>query len=510
MSDSISARIVSLLKHPAYRPLKPRALARELELQDDANYPHFKQAVRDLEEEGVIEEGAGGGLVLAKIGLAKGEVIGKYSGNKRGFGFIDVTEPHAHPQLFVPEDSNPVRAVTGDIVKAKIFQRYDKQAGDLDGGRITSIIKRAHSRIAGTLRQNNKGTWFVEPEGNVFTDFIFTPDAAGKYLTPGVRVIVELTQYPTESERGQGVVAEVLGEKGEKDVDLKMILVQHNLPEDFPDDVKEQARAAIDRFDSEVEKSKRLDFTDKLILTIDPDDAKDYDDAISLERDEDGNWDLGVHIADVSFFVTEGTPLDVEAQHRGNSIYFPGYVVPMLPEVLSNGVCSLQEKVDRLTKSAFITIDGRTGKPLSTRFSNTIIRSSQRLRYREAQALIDNAEAIPHPNGTRKPEDYATEIRKLLADMNHVARLIQKRRQAAGQLVLDLPKVDLVLDQTGKVVDAKPEDDSFTHTLIEMFMVEANEAVGRLFNRLDWPAIRRIHPDPDPDSHELQAGRLPD
>ncbi len=485
----------------------PRALARDLGVHEEELLPRFKQALNDLEDDGIIEEADGGVVVLAAARLGKDEVIGTFSAHKRGFGFLQVTEPSGQPELFVPEENNPLRAVTGDVVKAKLIRRDKREPGDLDAARILQILRRRHTQIAGTLQKSAKGKWFVEPAGNVFVEPIETPDAAGKYLAPGTRVVVDITRYPSETESAQGVISQVLGAEGEKDVDLKMILIQYGLPEDFPDAVKEQARETVARFDPASEKSKRLDLTHDVILTIDPDDAKDYDDAISLQRTEDGEWLLGVHIADVSYFVPEESPLDVEAQHRGNSVYFPGHVVPMLPEVLSNGVCSLQEGVDRLVKSAFIYIHPQNGKPLATRFANSVIRSRKRLRYREAQALIDGADSIPHPDGNKKPEDYEPEVRKLLADMNHVSRLIQKRRQAAGQLVLDLPKVDLVLNETGKVVDAQPEDDAFTHTLIEMFMVEANEAVGRLFKRLDWPAIRRTHPDPDPDA-SARLGRF--
>jgi ribonuclease R len=250
-----------------------------------------------------------------------------------------------------------------------------------------------------------------------------------------------------------------------------------------------------------------------MVCTIDPDDAKDYDDAISLRRKDDGDWELGVHIADVSFFVPPGGKLDEEAATRGNSCYFPGHVIPMLPEVLSNGVCSLQEGVPRLCKSAFITYD-RNAKPIAARFANTLITSAKRLRYREAQAILDSlapfpiddppevisydrGKTVPHPEGDRTVGDYPTQVVTLLAHMNALARRLQKRRLAAGQLSLDLPEIELVLDEEGKVVDAVPEDQSFTHTLIEMFMVEANEAVARLLDSLDVPFLRRIHPEPE-------------
>lgn len=499
MSQSIRDRILAVLQSPEYRPLNADQLAQQLKLKKDAAIAQLEDALDDMEDEGVLAVADDGTITVARKALKRGEVIALYSGNRKGFGFLDVREPAGHPQLFVPGEFNGAGAVTGDVVKARAVEREGREPGDLNFGRIVSIVKRAHSRIVGTLQK--KGShWFILPDGNVFTQPIDTPDAAGKYLTPGTKVIVDITRYPTEYEFGQGVVSEVLGEKGAKDIDLRSILIQHNLPEDFPEDVKDQARDAVQKFDVATERSRRLDLTDTMICTIDPDDAKDYDDAISLEKDDEGNWELGVHIADVSFFVEKDTPLDVEAQHRGNSVYFPGHVVPMLPEVLSNGVCSLQEGVHRLVKTAFITIDARTGKPLRTAFANSIIKSAKRLRYREAQALIDHAEKIPHPDGDKTRADYDDGVLKLLDDMNYVAKLMQQRRHAAGQLVLDLPKVDLILNETGKVVDAKPEDDSFTHTLIEMFMVEANEAVARLFHRLDIPAIRRIHPDPDPDA----------
>jgi ribonuclease R len=203
-----------------------------------------------------------------------------------------------------------------------------------------------------------------------------------------------------------------------------------------------------------------------------------------------------VHIADVSYFVKPGSPLDEEGYRRGNSTYFPGHVIPMLPEVLSNGVCSLVKGSPRLVKSAFIWLDDK-GQPAKTAFANSIINSFKRLRYIEAQDLIDGKETIHHPEADRQRSDYEPKLLKLLGDMNTLARLIQRRRHEAGQIVLNIPQVDLVLDEEGKVVGAKKEDDSFTHTLIEMFMVEANEAVSRLFAKMGVPHMRRIHPGPD-------------
>ena len=389
------------------------------------------------------------------------------------------SDPDGHEDLFSAEGDN-AGAITGDIVRAKITNREPRDGKVMFRGKITEIITRSQKRFVGTLvKQHTK--WLVLPDGNIFTEPILTPDAAARHIRPGTKVVVELTTYPADQVQAQGVITRILGQPGEKDVDLQAIIVQFNLPQEFPDECLDQARAEVDKFNAAKSWPDRMDLSDRVICTIDPDDAKDYDDAISLRKLEGGEWELGVHIADVSTFVRDGTPLDVEAKARGNSCYFPGFVIPMLPEILSNGVCSLQEGVPRLCKSAFIVFD-EDAHPIRSSFANTVIRSANRLRYTEAQAIIDNANVVPHPDGPRKIDVYDPAVVELLHQMDGLAKRIQKRRLAAGQLVLDLPEVELVLDDQGKIVDAKPEDQSFTHTLIEMFMVEANEAVARLLD----------------------------
>ncbi|HEY0007949.1 MAG TPA: VacB/RNase II family 3'-5' exoribonuclease, partial [Tepidisphaeraceae bacterium] len=423
------------------------------------------------------------------------EIVGTYRHNKKGFGFVIPTDVGSHEDVFVPEGNNAPTAITGDVVRVKVTGRGMRDGKPSASGKIIEVIERKNKRFVGTLQKSGM-QWFVLPDGNTFTEAIYTPDAATKYITPGTTVVVEITEFPTANEAAMGVITEVLGKGGEKDVDLKTVIVTHSLPGEFPDEVKDQASAATSNFDLAAASRGRYDMTNELICTIDPDDAKDYDDAISLWRTEDGLWEVGVHIADVSYFVKDGTPLDIEARARGNSTYFPGHVIPMLPEILSNGICSLQEGVPRLTKSAFITFD-EDAKPIRTRFSNSVIKSRKRLRYREAQAIIDRADVVPHPHGDKKVSDYEPEVIQILDDMNTLSRAIQKRRHAAGQLVLNLPRMELVLDENGKVIDAVEEDHSFTHTLIEMFMVEANEAVARLLDAVDVPFLRRTHPEPE-------------
>lgn len=299
----------------------------------------------------------------------------------------------------------------------------------------------------------------------------------------------------------------------------------HGLQEGFPEAVLADARLAAQSFSESSIPADRMDLTEELILTIDPPDAKDYDDAISIRRLDQGHsfahqagirardiqfppptgavWELGVHIAHVSYFVKRGSAMDEEAYHRGNSTYLPRKVVPMLPEILSNGVCSLQEGVNRFCLSVFLRYDAQ-GHRLSQHFAKTVIRSSKRLTYLEAQALTDGdlREAIKH---ARSEPKYARPVIDALKHMNELARTLRQRRFKEGMIVLGLPEVELVFDDSGRVVDAVKEDDAFTHTLIEMFMVEANEAAARVFAQLELPMIRRVHADPP--VHDLSEMR---
>ncbi len=500
MSEQLQSKILEHLKSADYRPIKPRSVADKLKLADQRNYHAFRDALKELMHAGRVVAGASGTIMLPAERTQEGLILGNYRHNKRGFGFVVPTDPSGHEDLFIPEGHN-TGAMTGDIVRAKITNKSHRDGKAMFTGRVTEIVSRGQKRFVGSLVKQ-AGEWFVLPDGNMLTEPILAPDAASRHIRVGTKVVIELTTYPGENgDRPKGVITEVLGAAGEKDVDLKAVIVQFNLPGDFPDEVKNQARQAIDHFDPEVERNNRLDLTDQIVCTIDPDDAKDYDDAISLRQLENGNWELGVHIADVSYFVPKETALDLEARERGNSCYFPGHVIPMLPEILSNGVCSLQEAVPRLCKSAFITYD-EDARPIGTKFANTIINSRKRLRYKEAQAILDKQKIIPHPQGDRTIKDYDADVVELLFQMDTLAKRLQKRRVANGQINLDLPDTELVLDEGGKVVDAVPEDQSYTHTLIEMFMVEANEAVARLLDSLGVPFLRRTHPEPAGDTSE--------
>jgi len=478
MPEIFKRKIVKLLKHADYAPLKLSQLAKTLGVSSE-DYPQFKSAFEELRRAGHVVVGARNLISLPSM---SGRIIGTFRANPKGFGFITPLEPHLHGDLFVPPSATG-EAMTGDVVAAKVVKK-GKRGGQMRySGKVVEILERAQNRFVGTLSKQADG-WIVQPDGTAFVEPISVDDVGAKGARQKDKVVVEILSYPTEKYLARGVIIEVLGKAGRYESEIKSIIHQFHLPSEFDGDCVEQAREAAAEFDAE-RIGAREDITGKVIITIDPPDAKDFDDAISLEKDSDGNWVLGVHIADVSNFMPADSALDVEAKERGNSVYLPGKTIAMLPEILSNGICSLQPGQKRFVKSAYLTYDD-DGNVLSRRFANSVMCSAQRLTYKEAdKALKGRVKGI-------KPE-----VVELLKDMEALSRVIERRRRKNGMLHLDLPETELIMDKSGRVVDACPADDSYPHTIIEMFMVEANEAVASVLDRVNVAFMRRIHPEPD-------------
>ncbi|MBT8484026.1 MAG: VacB/RNase II family 3'-5' exoribonuclease [Phycisphaerales bacterium] len=489
-----TTRIVEHLARSNERSRSLKQLHRELRIEIDER-DAFAAAIATLEEEGRIERDADERFQLPRLG---DEIVGWFRLNPRGFGFIIPRDPVQDGDLFVPRGSSR-DAISGDLVRAEVIRqpwRARAGRGKSDAiGRIVEVLERGQEHFVGVLQRDGK-RWFVKPDGRSLRDPVLIRDPHAKNAKPGDKVVIELVHYPEDDAVAEGVITKVLGEAGRPDVETQAVIEAHGLRTEFPGDVMADAKDAARGWDeTDPGEQGRDDLTAEFIFTIDPPDAKDFDDAISIEFDEErGEWTLGVHIADVARFVKRGSALDVEAHTRGNSVYLPRLVIPMLPEVLSNGVCSLQEGVPRLTKSVFITLD-RRGRVVDQRAAATIIRSRKRLTYLEAQALIDGDVSLARQHARTDPV-YTDELIDALRQADRLARTIRKRRLRDGMIVLNLPEVELVFDDDGHVIDAVPEDDAFTHTLIEMFMVEANEAVARLFDAIGVPVLRRIHPDP--------------
>ena len=475
---TFESEILRFMARRDYSPVKLAALAKTLGVSDE-DYPAFKVAFTELRQKGRVVIGPKNLIMLPQM---SGKVIGTFRANPKGFGFVIPLEPNAHGDLFIgPKDTGG--AMTGDKVMARVMKKGVRAGQMRFNGVIEDILERGKNKLVGKL-QKADGAWIVEPDGKEHFEPVVVDDVTAKNAKLNDKVVVEIITFATDTYYARGVILEVFGKAGLYESETQSVIAQYGLPAGFDEECLDQAREASTGFAPEAN-AKRDDITDEMIITIDPPDAKDFDDAISLRRNKDGNWTLGIHIADVSTFVGLDSPLDVEAKERGNSTYLPRKVIPMLPEILSNGICSLQPDQDRFTKSVYITYDS-DGNILGSEFANSVIRSKARLTYLQADGIIKG-----------KAQGFAGEVVALLKDMETLARAIEKRRAKNGMLHLDLPETELVFDDEGRVVDAEPADDCYPHTIIEMFMVEANEAVASLLDRFNIPFMRRIHPEPD-------------
>ena len=474
MHEILKSHILHLLQKDS-SPRKLVHLEQELGIGGELRAA-FREALDALCAEGTVIVGAGN---LVKLPEVSNEVTGTFRANARGYGFITPQQTTMDGDLFIPANATG-NAMTGDRVVAKITR---KKGEDRHTGEIVRVLERAHTTVVGTLRQE-QSLWVVQPDGGDFFRPIELESVDIRKVRHGDKVAVRIRVYPTRSKPARGVITEVLGRPGKFDTEISAIIHRHGLVEDFDPSSLVEASNARENFDPRDTRG-RQDITSELVVTIDPPDAKDFDDAISLTRDRQGRSILGVHIADVSHFVAQGSALDRCAGRRGNSVYLPGRTLPMLPEMLSNGVCSLQPGQPRFTKSVYLTYDN-DGRVQATRFANTMIKSTARLTYQQADRVLKG-----------DPGGLSAEVVALLHEMDALARRIEERRRRSGMLQLQTFESDIVMDGDGQVIGVQPEDTCYPHTIIEMFMVEANVAVATLLDRYCIPFMRRIHPEPD-------------
>ena len=420
-------------------------------------------------------------------------IAGRLTVRPEGYGFVLVD---GGPDLFVPR-SGMHGAMDGDTVLAREERSRARQGPggrgrDRDPARISGIIvkvlARGRERVVGRF-QAEDGHKVVLPYDPKIDAVVRITDGKTRGAREGEIVEARLTSFPDARRVAQGVVEEKLGFLGEPGVDIEIVLRSHGLPPRFPRQVVDEAEAFPDEV-PEDELLGRRDFRDHRIVTIDGETARDFDDAVEVERTAHG-FRLGVHIADVSRYVAAGTALDEEALSRGTSVYFPGRVLPMLPEHLSNGLCSLNPRVDRLVLSAILETD-KKGRVTKSEFVKGVIRSAHRMTYTDVARLLET-----RPGGEdRKRYGALLEDFRAMADL---AALLRERREARGSIDFDLPDADIVLDDAGLVVGIVPESRNVAHRLIEEFMLAANEAVAKKLLFSKQPAIYRVHDAPDPD-----------
>jgi ribonuclease R len=483
-NDQLRQQILRLLSAPKYRPLDKAELAKALGRKSGVRMG-LNEVLRQLEQSGEIARIRKDRYVLPSEADL---VTGKLHVHQAGYAFL-VREKPGEQDLFIAAE-NTGTAMHGDKVVARITrdERYSraKTGQDRAEGRIIRILERAHDSLVGTLEQS-KNFFYVVPDDPriVHNVYVQVPPQSPLPKMParGDKVVVRLEPWESRHVNPEGQIIEVLGPSSAPGVDLLSIVRKYHLPTEFPGEVLAEAQSIPETVDEKIFEG-REDLRDQFIVTIDPDDARDFDDAINVERLPGGGWRLGVHIADVAAYVKPGAALDREAYKRGNSVYLPDRVIPMLPERLSNGVCSLKPEVNRLTHSVFIefTKDGRTK---SSRFARTVIRSACRLTYREAYAILKAS-----------PNDQLSERLHVAWEL---ASLLRKKRFAQGSLDLDFPEVKVRLDDKGKPILLERIENDESHQLVEEFMLAANEAVARELKNRSIPTIYRVHENPEPE-----------
>src|SRR6478735_2083775 len=481
----IREEILALLSRKDYRPLNKIEIADKLGVSGRARVA-LRKTLRDVERAGEIARIRKDCYVLpAEADL----VTGKLSIHPVGYGFL-TPEKSGEADVFIAAE-NVGTAMHGDRVVARIS--LEPPAGRIKGrreGRVIRILERAHDTIVGTLQRSRNFHYVVPDDPRFVHDVYVRPVAAVQgdrrsetEAAIGDKVVVRLDDWQSRHVNPEGEIIEVLGPASAPGVDVLSVIRKYHLTTEFPSDVLEQAERIPERVDAQ-QIAGREDLRNQFIVTIDPDDARDFDDAVNVEKLPNGGWQLGVHIADVAAYVEPGSALDREARRRGNSVYLPDRVIPMLPERLSNGVCSLKPEVDRLTHSVFIQFDKR-GVAKSARFARSVIRSAHRLTYKEAYAIL-----------TSPPRDRLGERLHLAWEL---AALLRQKRFEHGALALDFPEVKVSVDAHGKPVRLERVENDESHQLIEEFMLVANEAVARELKKRAIPTVYRVHENPDPE-----------
>ena len=483
MTEKLREQLLGLINDPHYNPLKREELALIFNIHP-SEMPMFYNFLDELEEDGyIIKTKKGRVMSPNKMGL----FVGKFVAHRKGYGFVESDEEFTQ-DLFIPKDDIN-GALHNDRVMAEIVTpaTEDKRAE----GKVIKIIKREVTRVVG-LFQENKSFGFVVPDDKKFNQDIFIPKRGFNGAKNDDKVVCEITLWPQENRKPEGKIIEVLGKKGERGVEIDSIIRAHGLPEEFPKKVIDEANYVSSQ-DLEDEIARRLDLRHLEIFTIDGEDAKDLDDAISIEVLPNGNYKLGVHIADVTHYVREKSKLDKEALKRATSVYLVDKVIPMLPKQLSNGVCSLNPFEDKLTLSCIMEID-ENGKVVNSEIAETVINSKARMTYTEVSDILEKDDEKLKQTFAKQVEDFK--------NAEKLARILMKRRERRGAIDFDFPEAKIILNREGKVVDIKCYERRISNKMIEEFMLVANETVAEHFYWLQLPFVYRIHEIPSAEKME--------
>ncbi|MEJ8554569.1 ribonuclease R [Tepidibacter sp. Z1-5] len=483
MVPGMKETLLKFMKENAYNPLTKEDLSNIFDIHP-AERAMFYNFLDELEEEGEIYKTKKNRYGLpSKMNL----FVGRIQMHQRGFGFV-VSNEEGIGDLFIPAE-HLNGAMHNDKVVARIMETA-KESRRAEG-EVIKIVERSIKTVVGVY-EPNKNFGFVVADNKRFTRDIYIPKAESLRATYGDKVVCEITQWPQKGRNPEGKIIEVLGKKGEKGVDILSVIRELGLPEEFPNKVLAEAQ----KIDNEVPKEeiqRRVDLRNITTFTIDGADAKDLDDAVSIEVLDNGNHKLGVHIADVTHYVKEGSKLDKEALKRGTSVYLIDRVIPMLPTKLSNGLCSLNPNVDRLTLSIFMEIDDN-GNVVNHEIVESVINTKARMVYTDVSDILENEDEELINKYNDLVEDFRT--------MEKLARILMKRRSSRGAIDFDFAEAKIILDKNGKVLDIKKYERRIANRIIEEFMLVSNETVAEHFFWLKIPFVYRIHETPNSEKIE--------
>ena len=460
-----------------YVPMKRKEMASVLQVKKEERQ-ELKEILDALESEGKIHKTQKGNYVKGQ----GNRLTGIYQAHARGFGFVSIEG--SDDDVFIPEEESG-GALQGDEVEIQITRGAGPKTGQRQEGRVIKILKRGMSRIVGYY-QKNKSFGFVLPDNQKFLQDVFVPEEKSKGAVTGHKVVVKLTSYGGDGKKPEGEVVEILGHVNDPGTDVLSIAMSYELPIEFPEKVMNQAERVAKPV-SEADRFGRRDLRDVRMVTIDGEDAKDLDDAVSLEV-RDGSFYLGVHIADVTNYVQENSALDREAKKRGTSVYLADRVIPMLPHTLSNGICSLNAGEDRLALSCLMKID-ENGTIVDHEICESVIRVDRRMTYTAVKQILEDEDE----EQCRKYEEFIPMFR----EMARLSSILREKRHRRGAVDFDFPETKVILDEQGRPVELKAYERNTATKLIEDFMLAANETVAEDFFWREIPFVYRIHEAPD-------------
>lgn len=480
MKDTLQSRILDFLSQEDYQPLTVGEIEEEFGFEDAEEFKELVKTLVRMEGQGLVVRSRSNRYGLPeRMNLLRG----KFIGHAKGFGFVTPDIEGMDDVFIPPHETNG--AINGDTVLIRVLK---ESFGDRREGTVTKVVERGQTSFVGTF-QANRGFGFVVLDDKKLPMDIFIAKGDTLGAVDGHKVVVEIATWPEDLKSATGYITKILGHKNDPGVDILSILYKHDIPPEFPDEVIAAAQRVPDEI-TEADLVGRRDLRHETIVTIDGADAKDLDDAVTVTKNGDGTYKLGVHIADVSYYVTQGSVIDIEAYDRATSVYLTDRVIPMIPHRLSNGICSLNPQVDRLTLSCEMIIDAN-GNVVAHEIFQSVIKTTERMTYKDVYKILEEQdEALL--------ERYESLV-PMFNNMKELSNILRHKREMRGAIDFDFKESKVIVNEEGWPVDIELRERTVAEKLIEDFMLAANETVAEHFHWMNVPFIYRIHEDPKPE-----------